>query len=71
MPCMLCVRNYICLGLALFGASACDMMRDEGDTAQQQHQWFEYAYYSSPAELEADGMSKQVLDYNKARMRIY
>lgn len=39
--------------------------------SQQKSQWFEYAYYSSEATLEADGMSKDVLDYSKARMRVY
>lgn len=54
---ILCARNAICLALVIIGASACGMMRDEGTTASNgQQNWFEYAYYSSPAMDEtADG----------------
>lgn len=68
---ILCVRNTLCLALVVLTASACGMMREEGATASSAPAWFQYAYYSSEATLEADGMSKEVLDYNKARMRVY
>lgn len=65
-------RNAICLSLVVLGASACGMSMDnEQASAQSKSSWFEYAYYSSNATLEADGMDKEVLDYSKARMRIY
>lgn len=67
---ILYVRNAICLSLVVLAATACDAMQE--DTAgNNQHQWFNYAYYSSNATLEADGLSKEVLDYNTARMRVY
>lgn len=69
---ILCVRNVLCLSLVILTASACGMGDGKQAAAsQQKSQWFEYAYYSSEATLEADGMSKDVLDYSKARMRVY
>ena len=67
------VRNTTYLSLVVLAASACGMNGggNSPSASAQPSTWFEYAYYSSPATLEADGMDKEVLDYSKARMRIY
>lgn len=46
---ILCMRNAICLALVMIGACACGMVREESATASSKQNWFEYAYYSSPA----------------------
>lgn len=68
---MLWVRNVLALSVVALAATACGMDGSRETALPQNSQWFEYAYYSSEATLEADGMNKEVLDYNKARMRIY
>ncbi len=52
---ILCARNAVCLSLVMIVASACGMVREEPSrSADNQQNWFEYAYYSSAADETLD-----------------
>lgn len=56
---ILCRKNFMLL-LVVLSTSACGMMGDDDQMAlqQQRSDWFEYAYYSSAATLENDGLTR-------------